>query len=367
LQSAFGEVVEMFVKSDYCSTKGGCQEFLSPGTTQTDFFDVAMGFARCRHLAAYLKMHNPHVDEILLASQCETKKDSGKHFPVPDVITHEPPDRAEFYEIKPNSTSGKAKGVEKIVWFEIVCTNESLPYVAGTIYDPDQRVLVWDGTWLGSPVKVRLHWFRDRDALIVYELCFEVSADTFAEMLIKALLKMVVAALIVLLLPVAAGAAVVASLDGVTSPMGQPVGPDDPSEAADVAYAQLLLNDARGRDGLGLIAIDGDVTSIGSAITDFQEARGLEVDGRLEPGGVTLLALEGEHLSAAADAASIATADLGETFLPPEVELLEEAPDEDEEEPPATELATLDLDEALAPVPQEHLDALMEAARELVA
>jgi hypothetical protein len=366
LQSAFGDVAEMFVKEDYCSTKGGCHEFLKPGTAQTDFFDVAMGFARCRHLASYLKMHNPTVDEILLASQCESKKDSSKHFPVPDIITHEPPDRTEFYEIKPNSGSGKSKGVDKIIWFEIICTNEHLPYVAGTIYDPDRRVLVWDGTWFGSPVKVRLHWFRDRDALIVYELCFEVSAETFAEVLMKALIKMIVAALIALLLPVAAGAAAIASLDAATSPMGRPVGPSDVNDAADVAYAQLLLNDARGRDQLGLVAIDGHFNSIGSAITDFQEDRTLGVDGRLEPGGATLLALEGEHLSSAAQGASVATADLGGSILPPEPEFLEEAADEDSEEPPLTELAILDVDEAIAPVPQEHLDGLMEVARELV-
>lgn len=365
LQSAFGDVVERFVKTDYCASKGGCQEFLVPGTTQTDFFDVAMGFSRCRHLASYLKMHNPSVDEVLIASQCETKKDSDKHFPVPDIITHEPPTRTEFYEIKPNSVSGKRKGRDKVIWFEIICTSESLPYVAGRIYDPNRRVLVWDGTWFGSPVKVRLHWFRETDGLIVYELCFEASVENFAEALVKLLIALVVAALISALLPVAGGVVVLASLEGVTSPMGQPVGPEDTNDSFDVAYAQLLLNDSRGRAGLEMIAVDGDFNSVGSAITDFQEARGLGPDGRLEPGGETLIALEGEHLGAATDAVSIAQEELGDAELPPEPEFTAEAPDE--EDAPTTDVVALDLDSAVAPVAQEHLDGLMAAAQELVA
>jgi hypothetical protein len=365
LRNAFGEVAEMFVKSDYCSVKGGCQEFLKPSTAQTDFFDIAMGFSRCRHLGAFLKLHNPGLDEIRLVTQCEMKKDSSKSFPVADIITHEPPDRTEFYEVKPNSSSGKAAGRDKIAWFEIICTDEGLPYLAGTLYDPDRKVLVWDGTWFGHPVKVRLHWFREQDGLLVYELCFEVSVENFAEALIKLLLRVVVAALISLLLPVVAGGAVLAQAEFLTSPMSDPVGPDDANTPGDVAYAQLLLNDWRGRNGFELIGVDGQFDSVGSAITDFQEAVGFEADGRLEPGGGVIRALETDHFAGASQGTdnSEALAEVGEITVPDEPELLEESVDDDDF---IEEMAVLDPDSAIAELLQAYLDDLRAAADEFV-
>jgi hypothetical protein len=363
LQQAFGEVAEMFVKAHYCPLKGGCHEFLTADPLQTDFFDIAMGFSRCRHLGAYLKLHNPDLDEILLVSQCEGRKDSHKHFPVADIITHEPPDRTEFYEIKPNSPGGKSKGRDKIVWFEIICDDEDLPYVAGTLYDPDERKLVWDATWFGHPTKVFFHWFREQDGLLVYELCFQVSLENFAEALVKLLIRAVVAALIVLMLPVVAGGAVLAQAEFLTSPLAEPVGPEEANAPGDVAYAQLLLNDWRGRNGFGLIEVDGQFDSLGSAITDFQEAQGFETDGRLEPGGAAIRAVELDHfagLMRGAEAGEL----VADVTLPPEPELISEP--SDEEEDPVEDVASLDVESAIAEVLQAHLDDLRAAAEELV-
>src|SRR5438067_1361362 len=362
LQMAFGDLVELFVKADYCLTKGGCQEFLVPSTAQTDFFDIAMGFSRCRHLGAYLKLHNPALDEVRLTTQCETKKDSHKHFPVPDIITHEPPDRTEFYEVKPNSPSGKSKGRDKIAWFQIICTDESLPYVVGRQYDPDRRVVVWDGTWFGNPAKVRLHWFSEADGLIVYELCIEASLETLAEALVKLLIRAAVAAALALLLPLIVGPAVLAQAD-LTSPLAEPVGPDDANAPADVAYAQLMLNGWRARNGFDPVPVDGQFASLGSAIADFQGAAGLEADGRLDLGGSTIRGLEADHFASLAQAVE-AGEGLAEPTLPPEPELIAEPADEDEA--PTDEVVAIDPAQVVREELQAQLDDLHAAAAELV-
>lgn len=172
LSSKFGFLVEeWFVKPDYCFSKGGCKEFLtiSESPDQIDFFDVNTGTTRCRYMAAFIRLHNPNVDEILIATSCEIKKGEDRKgtFPVPDIITHDAPARLEFYELKPNSDSGKEAGREKIENFKIICQLHNLPYAVGRLYNPDRRILIWDGTWFGSPVKARLHFFREEPGLLV--------------------------------------------------------------------------------------------------------------------------------------------------------------------------------------------------------
>lgn len=305
LASKFGFLVEeWFVKPDYCLSKGSCQEFLTiPGSLdQIDFFDVNAGTTRCRYMAAFIKLHNPNVDEILIATSCEIKKgEDGKGtFPVPDVITHDDPARLEFYELKPNSDSGKEAGREKIENFRIICQLHNLPYDVGRLYDPDRRILIWDGTWFGSPSKVRLHFFREEPALLVYEICVEVSGDLLAEVLVKALIKMAALALILVLLQQGGGVLVLAS--AITSPLQEIVGDGESNNETDVRYVQNLLNDWRGFNNFSLITIDGQVTDETIiAIQDFQQTLGIEPDGRVEPGSLTLSSLEQTHLDNAVE------------------------------------------------------------------
>jgi hypothetical protein len=364
--AAFGEVAEYIIKLDYCRSKGGCQEYLTPGA-QTDFFDVAMGFSRCRHLAAYLKTHHPHLDETRLAGQCEMKKDSGASFPVPDIITFQPPGRTEFYEIKPNSASGRRAGRDKIIWFEIICRDESLPYAAGSQYSPDRRVVVWNGTWLGSPVKVRLHWFLDQRGLLLYELCVEVSQETFAEMLVKSLLRFVILALILLLRnPAAVAAAVATVLASVTSPLRRPVGQGGVNAPPDVAYAQLLLGDWRQRHGLPALVVDGiSGPRTREAITEFQRTATGVADGRLDPGKRGIRTLEQEHLAATAAGAAVAVEELAGVRAPEPWEITVEGLGEDGEGA-VSQITTVDLDLLTREELQGYLDGLYLAAGELI-
>lgn len=382
LRSAIGEVVETVVKDAYCASKGGCREFLrAPGGPQTDFFDVAMGFHRCRHLAAYLKIHNPHVNEVAVATECESKKLGLFTFPVPDIITHEPPDRLEFYEIKPNSAHGRRAADEKIDWFLAISSRHvfDLPYAPGEKFTPDLRILVWDGTWFGSPAKVRLHVFRDKKARILYEFCIEASLDTLGEMLWKQLLKAVVLALIIIILRTPKPAPtpppelpapipipipvpipripVPAFLDpagGVVSPLRRSVGTNGANRAEDTAYVQLLLGHWLSRRGFIPPAVDGIVggETIGAIRFAQEEIFGRQVDDLVEPGGRTIGRLEQDHWAAVVES----------VVLGFDAPLEGELTTEDNEE--GFHVAYLP-EEAIARSAQDYADAVFATAQEM--
>ncbi len=303
--SVFGEFVEIFVRSDYCISKGICEPFnpSSPRPT-TDFFDYQSGTHRCTALSKFLGSHHPSVDPTL-GRQCLLAK-KGFRFPVPDMITYQPPLRTEFYEIKPNSAAGHRDGQDKINWFDIIRRDYGLPYVAGTQYSPNGKELIWDGNWMGVPTKVYLRWRRDLPGLIVYEVCIELSS--LAEWLAKSLLKgVVVAALLLLILnPVAAAGATAAAaaarllyLQVGSNMLSAAVGDNQPNLGNDVWYIQIFLNDWRGRHGLPLIQVSDTLTftdETQKAIHEFQEAVTGRVTGFIEPGGPEILALEEEHI-----------------------------------------------------------------------
>jgi hypothetical protein len=355
LASKFGFVVEWFVKDDYCVAKGGCREFIAlPATKdQVDFFDVNAGTTRCRYLASFLKVHNPGINEIALATLCEARKDPDGSFPVVDIITHDPPNRLEFYELKPNSSNGIFKGRKKLGDFHALTgVFSTAPYIPGDQYSPNRRILVWDGTWFTVPTKVRLHFFRTDPGQLLYELCVEVSAQTVNETVAKLLIKAVVAALILLLLPVAGGVVVLAA--NVKSPMNDSVGTNGTNQPADVIYVQRLLSDWRIHNNLPAIGVDGLVGSetIG-AIHRFQtDVTGI-VDDRVDPNGAAIQALQQKHLQGL-------VADIPKDEIPVQsVDLLAAAMDNlppdplDDDELPPTSLASV-LQDAL----QDYFDSL---------
>ncbi|MGV9938529.1 peptidoglycan-binding domain-containing protein [Streptomyces sp. NPDC003401] len=343
MSSLFGDVAEIIVKKHYCKEKGGCQEFLKPGTLQTDFFDVGMGFHRCDHLLAYLQVHNPFLTADVRA-RCLARKEPGDpHFPVPDVITTEP-GRREFYEIKPDSADGLAKAVKKVQWFEDeVCAPNGLVYGRGTVFSGAVDEVVWNGTWFGVPVKVRFTTEMPRNGIVVYKLCLD---RALGELLEKLLVKAVVAALVYLLLttaPVVVPAFAVLLASAAEPPLRQPVGSGGTNSKPDVAYAQLMLNDWRGRNGVSpLLDVDGSVgpRTIG-AITFFQQRVTGIVDGRFDPGGPGVGALESGHFDSLTSQASVTSS-------------MEQREFEQEEEAP--------LLESLAEAGRDHLSSVYRTA-----
>ncbi|MFE3037033.1 peptidoglycan-binding protein, partial [Streptomyces canus] len=341
--SLFGDVAEIIIKAHYCKEKGGCQEFLKPGTLQTDFFDVGMGFHRCDHLLAYLQLHNPFLTKDV-RTKCLAKKQPGDpHFPVPDIITTEP-GRREFYEIKPDTIDGLKKAIKKVQWFEDeVCAPNGLVYSRGTRFSGAVDVPVWNGTWFGVPVKVRFVTDMPRNGVVVYKICLD---RALGELLEKLLIKAVVAAWVYLILTtgpvlVPAFASLFASM--AESPLQQSVGSGGSNSNSHVAYVQLMLNDWRGQNEISpLLKVDGLVGSkTTGAITLFQQNVTGIVDGRFDPHGPGVIALESFHFKSLAPRAT-ATPFMGNQAL------------EQEEDTP--------LLESLAEAGQEYLASIYRAA-----
>jgi hypothetical protein len=130
--------------------------------------------------------------------------------------------------------------------------------------------------------------------IVVYEICVEVSGQLLAEVFVRAIIKLAVIAVILLLAPAAGGAAVLAW----TSPLKDSVGPDGSNGTQDVRYVQALLGDWRSHNNGSLLSINGEWTDEAtSAVTDFQSSAGLNnTAGTISPGDATLAALERTHL-----------------------------------------------------------------------
>src|SRR5262245_53558253 len=101
--SAFGLIAEQFVGRDYLQRVGRSAFF--PAST-IDFQDISSGFGNVTLLISFLKTNNPH----LTASKLLVMSAEFALVKVPDLMTHDPPRRTEFYEIKPNSPDGRFEG-----------------------------------------------------------------------------------------------------------------------------------------------------------------------------------------------------------------------------------------------------------------
>ncbi|MEV7544932.1 hypothetical protein [Streptomyces sp. NPDC089915] len=352
-----GHVVEWVVRLEYCFSKGGCNPY-QRGGSGTDFFDDQSDTTRCRFLASFLATRQPGVvDEGFVSSSCEARKkpvddddDEDERFAVPDIITHEPGTRMEFYEIKPNSDSGRRAGRAKIETFlslmDFLAENNSgfAKYEKGELFDPDRSITFYQRNYLGIiPCKVSLHYRRATDqpiakGLIVYEICVEVDGE-----LLEALAKAIIVSAIIAALAALAAAAVVIFGGGVlapallafNSPMGGSVGPDGGNDPQDVKYIQALVNDWRASTDGTLIAVDGSFTDeTAGALSDFQTSTGLEDSaGSLTPGDATETGLETTHLNnlmAAADLSEMSPDGLGDAVFGPDPDGVD--PDLDEEQ-----------------------------------
>ncbi|WP_236793091.1 hypothetical protein [Amycolatopsis sp. GM8] len=316
--------MELLIDAHYCKQKGGCTPFApTVGGAQLDYFDTRRGPHRCDDLAAYLKLHNSWVDELALSGDCLARKTAGRKFPVPDIITHTAAGEGEFYEIKPASASGRAAGAEKIAWFNNVIGTYGLPYEAGKKYHADERLRIWGNPWFGQPVEVYLHWWLDRDGLILYELCVDtIGAEELSEVFLKMLVAALLAALILLLRGAArsgGGVIVEGALADSVSPMRSPLGPPDGVPAIDdvpsLAYVYLLTVQREDRRGHSVDPLLGHLFSAEVVGTDPPEGwepgdarpwqwnaptmaaiADIAPDGRFEPNGRAVRELERDQL-----------------------------------------------------------------------
>jgi hypothetical protein len=228
--------------------------------------------------------------------------------------------RTEFYEVKPNSATGLAAGRLKIDTFLSLVdflkqTDPTVGSLAkGTQFTPDRAITFYSRLYLGIiPVEVQLHYFRNEDALIVYEVCVTAQTD-IAEALAKAV---ILSALIVLAYLIFKGL----PEGGIEVPGGgapvlaDSVGPDGTNNSQDVRYVQALLNDWLGGAGNPVIAMSDTVSDeMTGALSSFQQNAGLDDSaGSIAPGDATITALQQAHLGAVVGAADISDLGLDDT------------------------------------------------------
>jgi hypothetical protein len=164
--SAFGLLAEAIIGGRYLNHVGRSTFF--PASTK-DFQDISVGFGNTILFISFLKTNNK-----LSASQLLSLSASGL-VNIPDLMTHDPPRRTEFYEIKPNSIDGVVAGKAKIASLSALFSFLGLSYKAGTIWSPDERIKLWSGYITGAWIEAYLHYFASptTKGLIVYELCIE--------------------------------------------------------------------------------------------------------------------------------------------------------------------------------------------------
>ena len=190
----FGLIAETTIAAAYLRNRGKTVWF--PANAE-DYSDFTAGWANVTLYTTFLSERNPRISVSHLLSMRRNLggDDGGSLFKIPDIATDT---RAikQFYEIKPNSSTGVIAGDDKVA--NIVAFNDyfKLPYSPGTFWQPDNRILLYDGILesVGFRVKVFYHYFQIQPGLIVYELCIE------ADVRITALLALIIIATIVLLI-----------------------------------------------------------------------------------------------------------------------------------------------------------------------
>lgn len=193
LDSAFGEIAESIIGGRFLDHVGRRAKGFFPGSpTQEDFQDISVVIGNTRLYILYLKFHNTLSTRQLIILSASAMVS------IPDIVTHNPsrsstPTRTEFYEIKPNSPPGIAAGAIKIASISQLCSALSLPYKSGTIWTPDEKILISSGSPLGIHIEVFFHFKRISPALVVYEICIEGELEKIALAVLIAILAIILA------------------------------------------------------------------------------------------------------------------------------------------------------------------------------
>lgn len=153
--SVFGAIAEDLIYADFC-TRYVC---VSNEVFQDHYNPAAYLY--------FLALNNPHFT-------AEMQRDyfarawAQKLAKVPDFLVHKATEKA-FYEIKPDSVTGRSAGINKVGKLQAVYPFYRLPYRPGTIFVPrDHRV-----AFFGTALRVFLRVRRTAPGLIVYKLCLE--------------------------------------------------------------------------------------------------------------------------------------------------------------------------------------------------
>lgn len=193
--AAFGLVAEAVIAARYLAHVGRGSFF--PASTK-DFQDISIGFGNTTLFIAFLKANNK-----LSATQLATMSASGL-VNIPDLMTHDPPRRKEFYEIKPNSIAGRVAGEAKVASLAALFGFLGLGYRPGKSWKPSERIVLWSGLIVGARIEAVLTFFNSPkiDGLILYELCIEGEILKALEHMALSVLAATVIVLVLLASPV---------------------------------------------------------------------------------------------------------------------------------------------------------------------
>jgi hypothetical protein len=199
-----GLIAEALIANEYRKDVG---RLFFPLPPAKDFFDITHGFGNRSLYAAFLGAHHPGLSQSQLAQMA-----ADKLVKIPDLMTFDPPRRTEFYEIKPNSDSGRRKGETKVAFVHALCQSMGLPYVPGTQWRPDVRINLFTGRLLGLQVEVNFHFFLRQPGLLVYEICVEGKARALSNAEVAAIIALVLLAILASVLTGGAADAAAAAL-----------------------------------------------------------------------------------------------------------------------------------------------------------
>lgn len=171
--NAVGHIVESFVVEEYLKHVG--RQYVFPAN-QKDFSDFTAGFANVTLYTTFLQQNNPNLS----LSQLLWMRGRGLRR-IPDICTHDDPRRFEYYEIKPNSTSGRFDGIQKLSQIDAFNDNFNLPYKPGKIWNPEFYIIWYDDTLQGIPTQLAFHITRIRPGLIAYDIAFSRYPLVFTE------------------------------------------------------------------------------------------------------------------------------------------------------------------------------------------
>lgn len=151
--SAFGAIAEELIYADFC---------MRYARVSTEVFRDANNPAAYLY---FLTINNPHFSQAT-HTDFYTRLRGEKLMRVPDFMVHTAAEKA-FYEVKPDSPSGRLAGMDKVGTLQAVYPFYKLPYRPGTAFTPRDHVVAR----LGSAIEVRLDVKRAAPGLIVYKLC----------------------------------------------------------------------------------------------------------------------------------------------------------------------------------------------------
>jgi hypothetical protein len=150
--SLFGSLAETTIAMFYLRHRQKAAFF---PLTSDDFQDVSGGVSNVTLYLTFLKAKNPRLSssQLLDLRRRIGGGQKGSFVKVPDLLTDDGTIR-EFYEIKPNSPTGVADGIEKLTKIGALMGFVNLPYVPGTKFSPDKKVLSFKGIMFEIEVKV---------------------------------------------------------------------------------------------------------------------------------------------------------------------------------------------------------------------